>query len=61
MLLLIPKKITTIYTKSVTIIPYLIKILENKLYSLNPLIAITPKQRRQPAIAYGMEPLKSSM
>ena len=36
-----------------------LKILKNKLYLLNPLLAITPKQKGQLMIAYAMEPLQS--
>ena len=37
------------------------KILENKLYLLNPLLTITQKQKGQPVIAYDTEPLQSSI
>ena len=37
------------------------KILKNKLYLLNPSLAITLKQKGQPIIAYGTELLQSPM
>ena len=36
-----------------------LKVFKNKLYLLKPLLAITPKQKRQHIIAYGTEPLQS--
>ena len=38
-----------------------VKIVENKMYLLNPLLAITPKQNGRPLIAYSMEPLQLSI